>query len=624
MSSLILTFLQRVRQWSEDARQQSPLSDASLPSAQEANTTPHVIFLVLRRMRMPLLVLISVYAISIGGLVLMPGMDDQGNPWRFDFFHAFYFISYTGSTIGFGEIPYAFSSAQRLWTTVAMYLTVIGWLYAIGTILTLLQDPAFKRAVTEQRFARGVRRLKVPFYLICGYGETGSLLVRALNRRDVQSVVIDSDAERIESLSLENLSFDIPNLCADVREARYLIEGGLQHPQCIGVVAMTNVDAINVKIAITCKLLNPGLRVICRAEMPQTAANLASFGVEHIIDPFNTFADHLTMTLRAPSVHLLYEWLISVPNLPLPKLIHPPRGAWIICHYGRFGKAVHRYMGFEGMPTVIVEPHAEQAPEGAVIGVGTQSVTLRAAGVDKAVGIVAGTNQDADNLSIILTARRLNPNLYLVARQNRRGNDPLFRAANVGLVMHRSRVIVWRILPLLTVPLLSRFLHQARHHSEEWAAKLLARIGDLCDGVTPQTWSLQLNATQAPAVDAALSRGREIRIEHLLRSPQDRSAALPCMVLLLVRGDEEILLPDEDIPLQSGDRLLFCSRHHSAARMTWTLLNENALDYVLTGEERPDGYLWRWLSHWRQGSACPPPQAKDVRTEGGAERIKGV
>ena len=52
---------------------------------------------------MPLLVLIGVYSVSILGLVLIPGQDDQGMPWRMNFFHAFYFVSFMGSTIGFGS-----------------------------------------------------------------------------------------------------------------------------------------------------------------------------------------------------------------------------------------------------------------------------------------------------------------------------------------------------------------------------------------------------------------------------------------------------------------------------------------------------------------------------------------
>ena len=134
-----------------------------------------VLFLFFRRMRAPLIVLISAYAVSVIGLVLIPGVDEAGNPWRFDFFHAFYFVSFMGSTIGFGEIPHAFTPGQRLWVSACIFFSVISWLYAIGRIFSLTQDPAFTRATTEARFIRSVRKIGQPFTIVCGYGETGSL-----------------------------------------------------------------------------------------------------------------------------------------------------------------------------------------------------------------------------------------------------------------------------------------------------------------------------------------------------------------------------------------------------------------------------------------------------------------
>lgn len=560
----------------------------------------NIIFLFFRRMRVPLLVLLVIYAVSIGVLVLIPGVDAEGKPWRFDFFHAFYFVSYMASTIGFGEIPYEFSDAQRLWVSVAIYLTVIAWLYAIGTILALVQDPAFKRALTEQRFALSVRRLKEPFYLICGYGETGSLLVRSLDRRHIQSVVIDINPENLNALALEDLSLDVPALCADARESSHLIEGGLLHSCCRGVIAIADVDQVNVKVAIMCKLLRPGLKVICRAETQDTAANLASFNTDHIINPFNIFALHLAMTLRAPSAHLLHHWLVSRPGQPLHPLINPPRGHWIVCGYGRFGKAVYRHLQFEGLHTTIVEQRAEECPEGAVIGRGTEAVTLREAGAEKAAGIVAGTDSDANNLSIIMTARELNPDLYLVVRQNRRSNDLIFEAANLDLVMQGSRIIVWRILPLLTMPILSRFLHLTRHHNEHWGREVLERIRALCGEGTPETWSIDICPQQTEALYKALRQRRDIRLWHLLCDPQDRHRELPCMPLLLVRGEEEKLLPDMQESLQIGDTLLFCAGLGTENRIAWTVGNSNVLEYIETGEERPDGYVWRWLARRRE------------------------
>ena len=151
----------------------------------------NILYLLLRRMRVPFIVVILAYAISILGLVLMPGMDDQGNPWNMSIFHAFYFVSFMGSTIGFGEIPYPFSDAQRIWTTLAMYMTVISWLYAIGALFSIVQDKAFRRVVAYANFAHEVRRIREQFYLVCGFGDAGQLLIRELAEHGIRSVVID-------------------------------------------------------------------------------------------------------------------------------------------------------------------------------------------------------------------------------------------------------------------------------------------------------------------------------------------------------------------------------------------------------------------------------------------------
>src|SRR3954449_8399177 len=91
-------------------------------SAAQASAT---IFLILRRMRAPLIVLIVIFAVSVLGLTLIPGQDADGDPWRMGFFDAFYVMSYTASTIGFGEIPFPFTYGQRMWVTISIYLSVI-------------------------------------------------------------------------------------------------------------------------------------------------------------------------------------------------------------------------------------------------------------------------------------------------------------------------------------------------------------------------------------------------------------------------------------------------------------------------------------------------------------------
>jgi Trk K+ transport system NAD-binding subunit len=560
-----------------------------------------VLFLFFRRMRAPLIVLISAYSVSIIGLVLIPGLDEAGNPWRFDFFHAFYFVSFMGSTIGFGEIPHEFTAGQRLWVSLCIWFTVIAWLYAIGRILTLVQDPAFTRATTEARFIMSVRNIGQPFTIVCGYGETGYLLVRAMAYRNLQPVVLDQDQANIDSLLLENLGIDIPGFCADASVTQHLVEAGLESPLCRSVVAITDSDKVNVKISVTAKLLRPDLPVIARAGVQEAIDNLDSFNTDHIINAYEVFGEHLAMTQRTPSVHLLHAWLISLPKRTLHPPVTPPKGNWVICGYGRFGSSCARYLQAEGNTVQVIERKPEKAPEGAIVGLGTEAKPLIEAGIREAVGIISGTDSDTNTLSAVMTARELNPELYLVARQDRRADSEIFEAADLDLVMEPSRIIVWRILPLLTTPLLSRFLRLLRAGSEDFAHELRERIQGMCGGVTPETWSFEIDPQMASAVYAAVDRGIGVRIGDLQHAPSNRDKKLRCIALLLNRGEKNYLLPDPEMSLQRGDRILFTARAGTRRVMSWALNNPKALEYVVTGIETPDGTVWRWLAKRKTG-----------------------
>lgn len=563
-----------------------------------------VIFLILRRMRAPLLVLIAAYGISVVGMVLIPGLDDQGQPWHMDFFHAVYFVSYMATTIGFGEVPFEFTPGQRMWTVVAIHLTVIAWLYAIGKILALVGDAAFKQAVVEQAFTRGVRRMREPFYIVCGYGDTGSLLVNALVRRGMRAVVVDWDQDRINELELQDLPIYVPSLCADASHSQQLKEAGLQHRHCAGVVALTDNDAVNLKIAITTKLLNPKLSVICRAETHDAQANMASFGTDYILNPFDTFAERLALALHAPGTHLLHDWLTGVPGQPLSTPLYPPRGTWVLCGFGRFGKAVDRCLQKEGVNTVIIEAEPERtgcSGSRCVHGRGTEANTLLEADIKAAAGIVAGTDDDTNNLSIVMTAQDLRPELFRVARQNRHDNDEIFRAAGLDLVMQRSEIIARDIFAMLTTPLLSEFLLRARDEDNDWANQLVSRISAVTNELVPDLWHVRIDKRQAPAVIAAISEGEQVPLAALLSDSRERSKRLPAIALLVRRDRVQWhLLPEGEMMLQAGDELLICGQSGTAERMAWSLSNRNALHYILHGEVVAEAAIWRWLAR-RQG-----------------------
>jgi len=554
-------------------------------------------------MRTPLLVLIVVYAVAIAGLVLIPGRNPDGSAWHLSFFHAFYFVSYMSTTIGFGELPREFSDAQRIWVTLSIYTTVTAWLYSVGSIIALLQDKALRRAIEERRFAYHVSNVKEPFYLVCGFGQTGSGLVRALTDRNQRAVVLDNNPERIDLLKLEPLLEFVPALRADVRRPNSLLLAGLRSHHCAGVLALTSSNEVNLKVALAAKLMHQDTKVICRADSHDVEANMDSFGTDHIYDPFDIFARYLKTAIDSPCLTSLQDWLGQLRGAMLPEPVYPPaEGLWIICGYGRFGKALYSHLAERGIELTVVEmtPERTGLPPGPLIkGRGTEAITLEQADIRRAVGLVAGTDNDTNNLSIIMTAKELNPKLFTVVRENHLMNADLFKAVNADILMHPSLIVAQRIRTLISAPLLTEFVSRAEKETDAWSCELVSRIVALVHERPPILWELDVGPTFGYAAKVLARSGPEPTVGDLLRDPRNRDEMLSAIVLVRKRATEHQTLPGLEERVLSGDKLLVCGRPGARDWMQWTLNNPDVLTYVVTGARLPRGVLWRWFTQRR-------------------------
>ncbi len=561
----------------------------------------NIVFIIFRRMRRPLITLTVIYSIAILGLVLIPGQDANGNPWHMDFFHAVYFTSFMATTIGFGEIPFEFTDAQRLWVTFSMYAGVIGWLYAIGTILTLVQDKTFQQSLAESRLAKRIRQLREPFYLICGYGETGSELVRGLTDVGQHVVVIEIEEKRSNLIKIDNLREYVPILQGDARQPLHLKHAGLEHPQCRAVVAVTNDNEANLKIAIASKLLHPDIKVICRADSQEIEDNMASFGTDFIIDPYDSFATSLATAIRVPGLYLMQSWLYSGnKNHRLDEPVYPPTHShWVVCGYGRFGKAVYDRLKKEDIKVIVIEAKPEltgEPQEGVVLGPGTEAKTLIEASISTACGLIAGTDNDVNNLSIVVTAKNLNPDLFTIVRQNHSDNLDIIKAVKADMVMHPSKIIADKIRVLLGTPMLHDFMSLAIYKDNDWACELVSRISGLVGNHVPRIEQVIINRLHAEAVIDILEGGENVLLGDLLRDPWNRERSLNCIVLMLQTRSDKILLPGPEIEIKPDDHLLVCTGRAGLTRFYWSLQHDNILSYVRTGEVRRHGWLWSLLA----------------------------
>lgn len=546
--------------------------------------------------------LLIVYAVSVLAMTLVPGPVVDGKTQHMSFFHAFYFVTYTVTTTGFGEIPGDFSNAQRLVAMLVLYIGVIAWLYSIGSIIHLVQNEHFLNALKEYRFINDVNRLPSGFIIICGFGDTGSLLARGLSENYISSVIIESDSDRVKALALRDYRVTTPGLCADASIPKHLIEAGIRTQACKAIVTVTNEEEINLRIAVLAHLLNPELEIIARSKAEVYEEMLASL-TDHVavIDPFTTFADGLIMAIHNPIMYALDQWLVGAKGASLDKAICPPQGTWVICGYGHMGHEIHRVFEAHGIPTVIIDSEINDIDSipNLINGRPTER-TLRRAGVEKAVGIVAATADDGHNLAILVNARTINPNLFRVVRQNLHQNEVAFSAADADIIMQPSLVTARRILFKLIAPKLNQlmvYLHERNREDSDFLNQLIERLRNTVGEKTPHMVTFHLNEQEAPALIHFLKvKGIHILLNDLLRDPRARDQYLATVPLVVNSDKHKVILPDQNYLVQEGDRILLCGRSAAHRLLYSSLNNPYTLHYLITGEDQPRSWVIKWLS----------------------------
>lgn len=539
------------------------------------------LFLVLRRMRMPLVVVVSVFALMTFGLSVMPG--SEANPERLSVFDSFYVISYTGLTIGYGEVPHAFSYPQRIWVTLTIYASVIAWSYSLASLLALAQEKTFRQAISLQRFGRRVRGINVPFVLVVGYGQAGEAVCRALDDQGRQFVVLDSDPERVQRLALDGYSTDIAGLAASGRDPRILGMAGLAHDNCEAVLALTDNDETNLSVVMSVNLLRPELMVIARSSDREHAQQMHDFAADVVINPFDRYGAYLVMALRRPAGFRLASWLMSPRGTELPhKLEHLTDGHWVVCADGTFGFEVTRDLESAGLDVMLVDPR-DGRPD-----------------VTDAVGFIAGAESDIINMAMAAHARIENDELFIAVRQNSAVNEAPLRAFDADSVFVPTELLAREAVARITSPNYWSFIDHVLHEDDDWDARVMDEIVAIVGDETPVSTRLDVDYTNAPAAVRWMGE-HELTIGSLLRDPDDRDVRLAAYPAVLVRGGRRIFTPPLDLPLVENDSLLLLGRDEDLQVVRATVFHDSAVEYVVTGREVATAWFFRVVQRvrWR-------------------------
>ena len=558
------------------------------------------LWIILQRMRLPFTIIVITYAIAMVGLLIIPGIDDKGNTYYLSIFDAFYFISYTATTIGFGETPYPFTYAQKMWVTVSIYLTVLGWFYGIGTLVSLLQDKLFLSEIARAKFVRSVNRIKEDFVIILGYNETTSEIIRKMIDDNMRVVVIEKEQQRVDYLNLEGFIPHVPVLVADVHSPVSLECAGIKSIHCKGIISLFESNLLNMRVTLASRILNPHLKIAVRSSTDIETANLLDAGANIVENPLAIISYQIKMALDSPSLFKLENWLYNIDTLDC-KTFSVPKEKILICGFGRLGKSVYNVFNSHGIKPVVIEINMDVVTDAIAKGIDTvvcgnaeDRLLLENLNIKDMNLVLVATNDDTTNLSIVSTIRSVNKHIMIIARENELSDFSIFSNARIDHIFLPSEILIHKTTNAIINPLSDQLIRLLQSKDEQWGQQLLSRLIKTIN-VNPITFELNINKNEAIELFYYLSKSEnKVTLNDIKKSRRDRNQFNNIVPLLITRCEEDILLPPCDIELKIGDRILLACDENSQNDVEYIVNNVYEFHYIMTGQDK--NYFKKFIS----------------------------
>jgi voltage-gated potassium channel len=156
----------------------------------------------------------------------------------------------------------------------------------------------------------------------------------------------------------------------------------------------------------------------------------------------------------------------------LEKKINALKGHYIVCGYGRIGQLICREFAAKPVPFIVVEQDSQlcakldESGRLYVQGDATHDEILLSAGIRQAKGLITAVTSDSANVYITLTARGLNPDMFILARASEEGSEIKLKRAGANKVVSPYTIGATRMAHAMLRPSVVDFIEIATGDQE--------------------------------------------------------------------------------------------------------------------------------------------------------------
>lgn len=218
------------------------------------------------------------FAFAAGYWVLNLGRTNpDGSP--IGYIQCLYMTVITTFTVGYGELVPIVTSFDRIYTMLVITVGIGTIGYALSQMTAFIVEGDLRNILGRRKMEKRIVILHDHF-LVCGSGDVGHYVIDELFATKRSLVVIDTDEEHLKKVIGDR---SILYIVGDATDEEVLIHAGAK--VAAGVICALQNDRDNLVLAMTCRQINPKLRIVAKAHDIKLLERLRHAGADAVVSP---------------------------------------------------------------------------------------------------------------------------------------------------------------------------------------------------------------------------------------------------------------------------------------------------------------------------------------------------
>jgi voltage-gated potassium channel len=232
-----------------------------------------------RRLVAVLLLLVGVNFTLAGGYWLINRGRTNPDGSAIDFLQCLYMTVISTFTVGYGEVIPIVTPADRIYTMLVIVLGLGTVGYGVSQLTAFVVEGELLGILERRKMDKQIAAMR-DHVIVCGTGDVGAYVIEELLATKRPFVAVDEDEERLKRMSAGR---PFSYVVGDATDEKVLTDAGIK--AAAGVVCALPQDRDNLVLAMTCRMGNPKLRIVAKAQDVKFSERIRHAGADAVVSP---------------------------------------------------------------------------------------------------------------------------------------------------------------------------------------------------------------------------------------------------------------------------------------------------------------------------------------------------